>query len=295
MDILKYTTKVRKGQHLTAEERHDIEVHLKDGWSTYKIAKHLGRSYNTVKDEIERGTVLLYNGKVKRYKASVGEQVYKAHRQNSAKKYRALETSSFLQYVAVQFKNKGWSLDACFGNALVKGLFPRNEMVCTKTLYNYVDLGLLPLRAQTDRHPGYAPLDTIPAFVKEQVSPQFYEVLETLCHHFRISYDFLTDDTYSEPIAYEFFKRFYDGVKAGDFERCEENPPLLNVAMPVQTRTDVQWEWVDSCRVDENLLFAKRKATMRAGNQPRKVPLTIEVFEGLNHLFQPCETGLPKP
>ena len=24
MDILKYTTKVRKGQHLTAEERHDI-------------------------------------------------------------------------------------------------------------------------------------------------------------------------------------------------------------------------------------------------------------------------------
>ena len=85
MDILKYTTKVRKGQHLTAEERHDIEVHLKDGWSTYKIAKHLGRSYNTVKDEIERGTVLLYNGKVKRYKASVGEQVYKAHRQNSAR------------------------------------------------------------------------------------------------------------------------------------------------------------------------------------------------------------------
>ena len=136
MDIPNYTTKARKGQHLTAEERHDIEVHLRDGWSTYKIAKHLGRSYNTVKGEIERGTVLLYNGKVKRYKASMGEQVYKEHRQNSAKKYRALETSSFLQYVAVQFKSKGWSLDACFGNALAKGLFPRNEMVCTKTLYN---------------------------------------------------------------------------------------------------------------------------------------------------------------
>ena len=80
MDILKYTTKVRKGQHLTAEERHDIEVHLKDGWSTYKIAKHLGRSYNTVKDEIERGTVLLYNGKVKRYKADEGEKVYRENR-----------------------------------------------------------------------------------------------------------------------------------------------------------------------------------------------------------------------
>ena len=80
MDIPKYTTKARKGQHLTAEERHDIEVHLKDGWSTYKIAKHLGRSYNTVKDEIERGTVLLYNGKVKRYKASIKHTVKTAQR-----------------------------------------------------------------------------------------------------------------------------------------------------------------------------------------------------------------------
>lgn len=145
MDASKYTTKIRKGQHLTAEERHDIEVHLKDGWSIYKISKHLGLSYNTVKDEINHGTVALYHGKVKRYKAAVGEQVYKEHRQNSAKKYLSQETSTFLQYVVKQFKNEGWSLDACYGNALVNGLFSRDEMVCTKTLYNYVDLGLLPL------------------------------------------------------------------------------------------------------------------------------------------------------
>lgn len=75
----------------------------------------------------------------------MGEQVYKEHRQSSAKKYRALETSTFLQYVVKQFKNEGWSLDACYGNALVNGLFSRDEMVCTKTLYNYVDIGLLPL------------------------------------------------------------------------------------------------------------------------------------------------------
>lgn len=103
MDILKYTTKVRKGQHLTAEERHDIEVHLKDGWSTYKIAKHLGRSYNTVKDEIERGTVLLYNGKVKRYKASVGEQVYKAHHHTAEAISEALQ--KMLAYFSEQYSS----------------------------------------------------------------------------------------------------------------------------------------------------------------------------------------------
>ena len=62
MDNPNYTTEHRKGQHLLNEERYEIEVRLKDGWSIYKIAKHLGRAYNTIKDEVERGTVTLYNG-----------------------------------------------------------------------------------------------------------------------------------------------------------------------------------------------------------------------------------------
>ena len=66
MDNPNYTTEYRKGQHLLNEERYEIEVRLKDGWSIYKIAKHLGRAYNTIKDEVERGTVTLYNGKMLR-------------------------------------------------------------------------------------------------------------------------------------------------------------------------------------------------------------------------------------
>ena len=52
MDTQNYTTEHRKGQHLLAEERHEIEVRLKDGWKPYRIAKHLGRPYNTIKNEI---------------------------------------------------------------------------------------------------------------------------------------------------------------------------------------------------------------------------------------------------
>ena len=83
MDTQNFSTEHRKGQHLLAEERHEIEVRLKDGWSVYQIAKHLGRAYNTVKNEIARGTVYLYHGKVTRYKAKVGEQQYKENRRNS--------------------------------------------------------------------------------------------------------------------------------------------------------------------------------------------------------------------
>ena len=56
MDKTNYTTEHRKGQHLLSEERHEIEVRLKDGWSIYRIAKHLGRPYNTIKNEVKRGT-----------------------------------------------------------------------------------------------------------------------------------------------------------------------------------------------------------------------------------------------
>lgn len=145
MDTQDYTTEHRKGQHLLAEERHEIEVRRKDGWSIYRIAKHLNRPYNTIKNEIARGTVYLYNGKVARYKAKAGEQQYRENRRNSRRQYKRLAVSSFIKYVEEKFE-KGWSLDVCAGKALESGKFRRDQIVCTKTLYNYVDNGLIGIK-----------------------------------------------------------------------------------------------------------------------------------------------------
>ena len=54
-----------------------------------------------------------------------------------------------------------WSLDACVGYARLHSLFPKEQMVCTKTLYNYVDACLfqdvrnidLPLKVRRRTHP----------------------------------------------------------------------------------------------------------------------------------------------
>ena len=143
MDNPNCNTKRSKGQHLTYEERVEMEIRLKDGWSKYRIAKYFECSYNTIKNEYERGKVLLYNGKVERYKASVGQKVYLENRQNSRKNYRCLETVDFLRYVEEKVITAGWSIDACVGYAKKNHQFEENEMVCTKTLYNYIDAGLL--------------------------------------------------------------------------------------------------------------------------------------------------------
>ena len=52
----------------------------------------------------------------------------------------------FTSFVEKKFFEDGWSLDACVGYALNEGLFTRGQIVCTKTLYSYADLGLFGIK-----------------------------------------------------------------------------------------------------------------------------------------------------
>ena len=133
----------RKYSHLNFEERVIIQTRLRDGWSFRKIAREIGCAVNTVRNEYSRGKVLLYNGKIIRYRAEDGQAKYESNRENCGRKFLTLAREKFLRYVVENFKKKHWSLDVCVGRALKLGIFKREEIVCTKTLYNYVSLGLL--------------------------------------------------------------------------------------------------------------------------------------------------------
>lgn len=148
MDYPNHTTNSRKHKHLNYQERVIIQVRLNDGYSPYKIAKELGRASNTIRNEIVRGTVSqIKQGKlVKVYLADAGDSIYKKNRENCCPKYKRLKCIAFINFVCTQMKQSNWSVDACFGYALSNNLFQRSEMVCTKTLYNYIDLQLLEVR-----------------------------------------------------------------------------------------------------------------------------------------------------
>lgn len=147
MDMNNYNTEHVKGKHLTYEDYHLIQIRLNDGWSANRIAvEELNCSPNTVRNIIRKGMVSLYNGKVQRYKAKVAWEAYQANRSRSCRHYDALEKRPFLRYVEKHFKEDHWSLDACAGRALVDGGFTRDDILCTKSLYNYVDLGLISVK-----------------------------------------------------------------------------------------------------------------------------------------------------
>ena len=146
MDQLNSTTQRQKGKHLSFEERVIIQTRLKDHFSPNKIAAELGCSPNNVRNEIKRGTVKLYSGNIIRYKAEAGQKAYKENRANSCCRCEYINKLDFIAHVENCFFEQGISIDACVGEAIEKDYFPRKKMLCTKTIYNYIDKGLMQIR-----------------------------------------------------------------------------------------------------------------------------------------------------
>ena len=102
------------------------------------IARYLHCAPSTISNELKRGTPPRTGsrGRAPGYSAKRGDAVYKENRKNSHKPHRIDKCTSFVQWVVTQVRTEKWSIDACVGYARKNKLFPEDEMVCTKTLYN---------------------------------------------------------------------------------------------------------------------------------------------------------------
>lgn len=131
-----------KGKHLSFEERVIIQLRLKDGYSLRAIARELNCSPSTISYEVKRGTVKLYHGKVKNIRLLKGMMHIKLIVKLWSQ-IRLSQENSIHALCPQAFFKDGWSLDVCSNRATAVGEFASSDVVCTKTLYNYVDQGLL--------------------------------------------------------------------------------------------------------------------------------------------------------
>lgn len=145
MEQYNNTTNSRKNKHLNAFERGQIQLLLEEGFTTYAIAKRLNRAFNTICNEIKRGTVtqIKANKKTEIYYPDTAQACYEENRRHCGNKYKLLACEAFIAHVELLFYDQEFSLDAIVGSAKLKEQFPCDQMVCTKTLYNYVDAGLI--------------------------------------------------------------------------------------------------------------------------------------------------------
>ncbi len=138
----------RKGKHLSEAERGKIAILHAQGYTPYKIGKITGRASNTIRNELKRGTTTVIKGYFEKtvYLPECGQAVYKRHMEKCGCDDKREKCQDFLIYVEEQVKVYKRSLDSIVGRVRREGLFTPEEMVCTTTLYTYVDRGYLKIK-----------------------------------------------------------------------------------------------------------------------------------------------------
>lgn len=196
MDCQDYITvppERKRGQHLGAEERGAIQQLKKQGYSLRTIAGYINCSPSTVLYELRRGTPprRSQKGRTPGYSAKRGQAVYKSNRMHCKKPHQIIHCSTFISWVVQQVREHRWSLDACVGYARLHRLFKEEEMVCTKTLYNELEKGNLPLsifevpevlkrkrskgKCRINKRPKGRSIDERPSVVDDRVEPGHWE------------------------------------------------------------------------------------------------------------------------
>ena len=81
-----------------------------------------------------------------KYFAQTGKAVYERNRANCGRKSKLLEVEKFLEFAEEKILKDKWSVDAVVGYCREELGFSKDKMVCTKTLYNWIEKGLLRVR-----------------------------------------------------------------------------------------------------------------------------------------------------
>lgn len=159
MSQVQHSTNDRKYQHLNSAERNVIQRLSHSGKSEAEIGRILCRDRSTISRELKRGSVLqrkavqstskrievpLYT-ETAVYFADAGEREYRKRRAVTGAKCRIGDCLPFITFLEEKMLGKEkWSPDAAAGEARLHSRF--DYIPSTKTLYNWIDLGLCHVR-----------------------------------------------------------------------------------------------------------------------------------------------------
>lgn len=139
------------GKHLTEKERYLIEfMYNKEKRTQREIAKILNKHYNTIYNEIKRGTVKQIDTHLKEYYiycADVGQRRYKEASANKGANNKVACDGEYIKFIYDRVKEH-YSFYSANELAKQEGF---NTRVCLTTLYNYFNKRFIKLKKN-----GYA-------------------------------------------------------------------------------------------------------------------------------------------
>lgn len=150
--ILAHTENIiqnRKNKHLSSFERGQIAALHKVGHSNRDITSRLGRTHQTIANELKRGTTM--HLKTERptyitYLAEMRHSVYELNRMNGGAKSKLLVATKLIALACDKITAEGWSIDAVVGIVSTQTDWDDKQMVSTNILYSSSNLTLLSVR-----------------------------------------------------------------------------------------------------------------------------------------------------
>ena len=142
-----FTPERERGQHLKFEDRCSIKIFKRLGYPLRAIADAMNCSPSTVMYELRRGTGERNGsrGRFPEYSPKRGQRNYEINRARCHKPHKLSMDNPFIKWVVAKVKDEGWSFDTCVGRARKEKLFPDEQIICAKTLYNELWAGNLPI------------------------------------------------------------------------------------------------------------------------------------------------------
>jgi IS30 family transposase len=142
------TTNSRKNKHLNEFERGQIEALIKENLSHREIAGKIHRNNSTVSREIQKRSVKQRNYEYveyQKYFAETAQNNYRKNRDQSGAKLKLYKDQKLVAFIEECILSKKWPPDVIVGFIAKEGL--RFKVTVTaKTIYNYIDNGLLKVK-----------------------------------------------------------------------------------------------------------------------------------------------------
>ena len=145
MEQLNCTTKRRRYKHFSERQRYKLEGYIEAKLAVKEIAKRLDKHKATIYREIKRGTVVRLGYELDEYavyRANVAQNDYNKRVSNRERSLKIGKDKELEDHIRKRILKGKRSPDAVIGEIKRKGLKFKG-IICTKTLYNYIDNGIL--------------------------------------------------------------------------------------------------------------------------------------------------------
>ena len=144
MERLNCITKRSKYKHFSERERYKLEGYIETKVSIKEISQRLNKHKATVYREVKRGTIIRIGYELDEYsvyRANAAQRDYENKVTNRERSLKIGKDKGLEKYIRKRILKGKCSPDVVIGEIKKKGLNFKG-MICTKTLYNYVDQGV---------------------------------------------------------------------------------------------------------------------------------------------------------